>query len=105
MFVLLFAAAQALKLTDFNTFTINSNATVEPIIENANVNMCKSFEEWIILAGVFMIILIVALFKYKTLLPIIEPLISKIVQMFLADQGLVVDAGGDHETMYNTTEL
>ena len=100
-----FAAAQALKLTDFNTFTIQSNATVEPIIGNANVNTCKSFEEWIILAGVFMLILIISLFKYKTLVPIIKPLVLKIIPWFLTNQEIDVDVASNYLTVYNTTEL
>ena len=74
-----------------------------PNIEN--MYKCKSFEEWIILAGVFMLILIISLFKYKTLVPIIKPLVLKIVPLFLTNQEIDVDVASNYLTEYNTTEL
>ena len=92
---------------DFETYTttINSIAAgdVEPISES--LYKCKTFDDWIIYAGVFMVILIIALFRYKTLLRIFEYLISRGMQRFLTVQELDIDGESDYETMYNITEL
>ena len=79
----------------------------EPIIEKRELitEYCKSFEEWIIYAGVFMVILIIALFKYKSLLPLIDPLIKCILQRFLTNQELDIDGRDSNEGVDNTSEL
>ena len=92
---------------DYETFMTTINSIMvgkqEPIIEE--LYKCKSLEEWIILTGVFMVVLIVAIFKYKTLLSLVNHPISWVMQRFLMDQELNIDAESDHVTMYNTTEL
>ena len=52
-----------------------------------------------------MVILIIALFKYKSLLPLIDPLIKYIMQRFLTNQELDVDGRDSNEGVYNTSEL
>ena len=87
------------------TTTINSIAAgnTNPITET--MSKCKSFEEWIIYVGAFMLILIIVLFKYKSLLPLIDPLIKCIMQRFLTVQELDIDGENEYETMEITTEL
>ena len=96
---------------DYETFMTTINSIVvgkqEPVIEKQEliIENCKSFEEWMIYAGVFMVILIIVLFKYKSLLPLIDPLIKYIMQRFLTNQELDVDGRDSNEGVYNTSEL
>lgn len=84
-------------------FSLYVNNLTEPMLEKLYKR--NSFEEWIIYAGVFMVILFIVLLKYKSLLPLIDPLIKYIMQRFLTNQELDVDGRGSSEGVYNTSEL
>ena len=84
-------------------FSLYVNNLTEPMLEKLYKR--NSFEQWIIYAGVFMMILFIALFKYKSLLPLIDPLIKYIMQRFLTNQELDVDGRDSNEGVVSTSEL
>ena len=80
MFVLfVLYAVEAINSTNLKKFAAISDSTeLEPMVED--VYKCKSYTEWIIYAGILVVLSVLILIKHESIATILRPIIPWVVR-------------------------